>query len=76
MTTDFKIDEIVILKNNEEREEIIAKNGEFILDTYGPIKLKDIPNKEEYLKMRFRLKLYQQVELLLRENSIIYNKNI
>ena len=26
MTTDFKIDEIVILKNNEEREEIIAKN--------------------------------------------------
>ena len=34
MTTDIKTtDEIVILKNNEEREEIIAKNGEFILDT-------------------------------------------
>ena len=33
MTTDFKItDEIVILKNNEQREEIIAKNGEFIID--------------------------------------------
>lgn len=42
----------------------------------NPKWLKDIPNKEEYLKMRFRLKLYQQVELLLRENSIIYNKNI
>ena len=39
MTTDIKTtDEIVILKNNEEREEIIAKNGEFILDTYGPMK--------------------------------------
>src|SRR5574344_1558089 len=46
MTTDIKTtDEIVILKNNEEREEIIAKNGEFILDTYGPMKLKDIPDE-------------------------------
>ena len=49
MTTDIKTtDEIVILKNNEEREEIIAKNGEFILDTFGPMKLKDIPNKFDY----------------------------
>ena len=32
MTTDFNTDEIVILKNNEEREEIIAKNGEFIIE--------------------------------------------
>ena len=39
MTTDFKIDEIVILKNNEQREEIIAKNGEFIIDTYPGMKL-------------------------------------
>ena len=50
MTTDIKTtDEIVILKNNEEREEIIAKNGEFILDTYGSMKLKDIPNKFEFI---------------------------
>ena len=50
MTTDIKTtDEIVILKNNEEREEIIAKNGEFILDTFGPMKLKDIPNKFEFI---------------------------
>ncbi len=32
MTTDLKTDEIVILKNNEQREEIIAKNGEFIIN--------------------------------------------
>ena len=50
MTTNIKTTyEIVILKNNEEREEIIAKNGEFILDTYGPMKLKDIPNKFEFI---------------------------
>ena len=49
MTTDFKIDEIVILKNNEEREEIIAKNGEFIIDTYSGMKLKDIPNRFEFV---------------------------
>ena len=50
MTTDFKItDEIVILKNNEQREEIIAKNGPFILDTYGDMKLKDIPNRFEFV---------------------------
>ena len=50
MTTDIKTtDEIVILKNNEEREEIIAKNGEFIIDTYPGMKLKDIPNRFEFI---------------------------
>ena len=49
MTTDFNTDEIVILKNNEEREEIIAKNGEFIIDTYSGMKLKDIPNRFEFV---------------------------
>ena len=49
MTTDFKTDEIIVLKNNEQREEIIAKNGEFIIDTYPSMKLKDIPNRFEFI---------------------------
>ena len=73
MTTDFNTDEIVILKNNEEREEIIAKNGEFIIDTYSGMKLKDIPNGQGIpiwngMSVRFELgeewnlRLVQQTE--------------
>lgn len=64
MTTDIKTtDEIVILKNNEEREEIIAKNGEFILDTFGPMKLKDIPNKFEFITAKIGLNRTTMQEL-------------
>ncbi|WP_418186102.1 hypothetical protein ACNSOS_04505 [Aliarcobacter vitoriensis] len=49
MTTDIKLDEIIVLKNNEEREKIIAKNREFIIDTYPDMKLKDIPNRFEFI---------------------------
>ena len=75
MTTDFKIDEIVILKNNEEREEIIAKNGEFIIDTYGPMKLKDIPNNFEFISDKHDMpdEVYNDVDFrFAKMNSATY----
>ena len=75
MTTDFKIDEIVILKNNEEREEIIAKNGEFIIDTYSGMKLKDIPNRFEFItnKHDFPDEVYNDIDFMfVKMNSATY----
>lgn len=82
----LKYSKLNVKENNDElaNEYLLASIKELFKDEKEmkkyilnhPKDLSNELNKEEYLKLRFSIKIYQHLDIFIKQNAIIYRKNI